>query len=121
MKRLLIPFAAALALAACDDPTAEDDLRVRVANASAIAFEDVLVGFENDTLEIGPLAPGGLTGYMRLDAPQQLTLVSLMADGVLHTMEPAPGSTLLDDDDFTVVLGLDTGGGGIQVEIIEDD
>ncbi|HEX6589167.1 MAG TPA: hypothetical protein VF039_09095 [Longimicrobiales bacterium] len=121
MKRLLIPFAAALALAACDDPADEDGLRIRIENASTIAFEDVLVGFESDTLEIGPLAPGALTGYRRLDAPQQLTLVSLMADGVLHTMEPAPGSTLLDDDDFTFVLGLDTDGGGIQLEILEDD
>ncbi len=124
MKRILLSVFAAAALVGCDDdPTDDDTMRVRMENAStSLTFDDVVVGFDNDTLEFGTLAPDDVTAYRSLDAGQDIVLVSLRSDGVTHTMEPAPGAISLDDDDeFTLVIDLTSGGGGIMLEVIEDD
>ena len=94
--------------------TGLDETRVRIRNASSVAYQDVIVGDKS----YGDIRPFTLTAYQTWEEAYRYTFVSLTAEGKRLVIQPRDlvGEPPLGPGEFTYVLTLEDDQLGMRVE-----
>jgi hypothetical protein len=109
MRAMLL---ASLVLIGCSLSSPFDDDEpaiVRVKNTSAVAYDDVKVGFPSGMVEYGRLEPGEATAYRDAGTVYRYAYVSIESEGRSWVLQPIDyvGETPLEGGRWTYELMLD--------------
>lgn len=123
MNRRRFAFALVLltALAACG-VTSPGTVRLRVANASQWNFEQVLVGFPEESLDYGSIPAGGASEYRVARKAYRYGRIEVRAGGTPMEMQPIDhvGEAPLSPGSYTYRIAIDTLRQELTLQLVED-
>ncbi|HEU0013099.1 MAG TPA: hypothetical protein VFQ45_05420 [Longimicrobium sp.] len=111
MRIPVIPRRAFLAgllvlVGACCGFEPEQDVRFRLRNASPYELKDVAVGFPDEMVAYGTLAPGAVTEYRTVARAYRYAYVEATIDGQLVVQQPIDyvGEEYVEPGSYTFVI-----------------
>ena len=107
----------------CPSPVGPASPEIRVLNASSRTMEDVTVGFPDEQVFYGTLAPGAASGYRAVDRAYRYAYVRTIMDGDTVVLQPIDyvGETLLEPGYYTYRLSLaESDGSWLTLELVVD-
>jgi len=104
--------------AGCNVLSPDGDVEIRIRNASATAFDQVVVNFPDETVEYGAVVAQGSSEYHTVERAYRYARISVTVNGATAVLQPIDyvGEKLLDGGRYTYALvWLDGLPGGPQL------
>lgn len=124
--RIFLPFALLIfCLTACDDgqnlPGPAGDILIRVENASAVDFTNIILNTDAD-YDYGDLAAGALTDYQAHGTAYRYAYISLEIQQLQYVIQPIDyvGEAPLEPGEYTYVLYLNETADQLFLELREE-
>lgn len=120
-RHLALALVLLTALAACG-VTTPGTVRLRVANASQWDFEQVVVGFPEESLDYGSIPAGGASEYQVARKAYRYGRIEARAGGTTMVSQPIDyvGESPLSPGSYTYRIDVDTLQPGLTLQLVED-